>query len=229
MQVDKIFNEVKRYPTEISKKMEKQITKQEVDFWSRAAITADITKCWEWLKPTNGDYGRLRWDGRRSLAHRIAYQLYTKRVPSKLVLHHCDNRPCINPHHLYEGTHFENTRDCFERNPDSLVQIKLSEEDIPKIFALRKRGMLHREIAEQFNVGLGAIAHVLKRVSWQHVHNVPEVVINRRRRKNEPPFPCKIDDCERPAYGHRMCKMHYMRAVRSGALESVAIKRKPSG
>lgn len=46
-------------------------------------------------------------------AHRISFMIFHKRgIKAKLMIcHKCDNRACINPHHLYEGDHKANGRD----------------------------------------------------------------------------------------------------------------------
>jgi hypothetical protein len=45
------------------------------------------------------------------LAHRVAWSLHHGREPERWILHHCDNRRCCNPAHLYEGDVGDNSRD----------------------------------------------------------------------------------------------------------------------
>jgi hypothetical protein len=47
------------------------------------------------------------------LAHRLAWVLANGREPGEgmLVLHRCNNPPCCNPEHLYEGTRQDNVND----------------------------------------------------------------------------------------------------------------------
>ncbi|WP_096302916.1 HNH endonuclease signature motif containing protein [Jatrophihabitans sp. GAS493] len=66
--------------------------------------------CWEWRgyrQPLG--YGRFRVEGRKTLAHRYAYELLVGPIPDGLSLDHlCRNPPCVNPAHLEPVTHREN-------------------------------------------------------------------------------------------------------------------------
>lgn len=60
--------------------------------------------------------GQIWENGKKMLAHRWAWEKVNGPIPAgKLICHHCDNPGCINPHHLYVGTHADNMRDMRER------------------------------------------------------------------------------------------------------------------
>ena len=57
-------------------------------------------------------YGKLWFYGRCRRAHQVAWEVFHGPVPKGFdVLHACDNPPCVNPKHLFLGTHFDNMRD----------------------------------------------------------------------------------------------------------------------
>lgn len=86
-------------------------------FWSKVQKTDG---CWEWQGGRfNFGYGRA-WDGERQvLAHRLAFALTSGAIPDGLhVLHKCDVPLCVNPAHLFLGTHADNMADKCAKGRD---------------------------------------------------------------------------------------------------------------
>lgn len=74
------------------------------DFWQLAELEGD---CLVWTGRLDRDgYGKLTWDGRETLAHRLAFFLREGRWPHGLLLHGCRSRRCLV--HTREGTQAEN-------------------------------------------------------------------------------------------------------------------------
>ena len=98
-------------------------------------ITEPNTGCWIWIAAlSNKGYGKIgrgmRQDGHEP-AHRISWELNYGPIPEGLhVLHKCDNPPCVNPNHLFLGTHGDNMRDSVTKGrADSKTARKCSVRD----------------------------------------------------------------------------------------------------
>ena len=148
-------------------------------FWEHVAKQSD--GCWVWQRATipNG-YGRLRWQGRKVLAHRFAAYLHGMiNHPSAngvLVLHKCDNRLCCNPEHLFLGSHADNTRDAVVKGrqflPDNRgarsANAKLSPSDVIVIRgAYSAGGVSQQQLASQYGVHQMTISKVVRGSSYK--------------------------------------------------------------
>jgi hypothetical protein len=82
-----------------------------------ARIDIDANGCWIWTgrRYTKG-YGQASFRGRNIRAHRYAYEAWKGPIPAgMMVLHSCDNPPCVNPDHLRIGTARDNMMDAIQR------------------------------------------------------------------------------------------------------------------
>ena len=90
-------------------------------FWSKVDKQGPIHpvcgQCWIWIagkySTGYGQHGNYR-------AHRYSWNLYYGEIPvGVFVLHRCDNPACVNPKHLFLGTHQDNMDDMIEKGRDN--------------------------------------------------------------------------------------------------------------
>lgn len=64
-------------------------------------------------------YGQVKSGGKIRMAHRVSYETHIGPIPpGMLVCHHCDRPACINPAHLFIGTHKDNVADMMAKGRD---------------------------------------------------------------------------------------------------------------
>lgn len=129
-------------------------------FWNQTKPDPD-SDCILWTRGTNRNgYGRVDFEGRKPGAHTVAYYLTHGHWPKPMCLHSCDNRPCVNPDHLRQGTGVENNRDMVERGRNPFNQ--LSESDTS---AIRNRYAMgdttYRALGEEFGVSRQTISNAI--------------------------------------------------------------------
>ena len=146
-------------------------------FWPKVMITDN---CWEWTASKNPQgYGLFLFKSKYYPAHRFMWLAFHGTLPENMcVCHHCDNPSCVNPKHLFLGTHRDNMDDMLkknrQRNGISLGEAhgatSLRNEDIWEIKRLYKTGKLcHREIARMFLIDRKTVGNIVNRITWKHI------------------------------------------------------------
>lgn len=132
--------------------------------------------CWLWPKPNGDGYGKLIVGGKIRKAHRVAWEFFCGPIPEGLhVLHRCDVPLCVNPDHLFLGTHQDNMDDRKAKGREASFvgsnhpEAKLDEEAVRFIRSEVASGRSRRDLAALFGVSYSCICLVMQRRSWSHV------------------------------------------------------------
>lgn len=130
--------------------------------------------CWVWTgsKDEKG-YGLFR-DGQRILrAHRFIFEtIHGPLAADELACHRCDNPPCVNPHHLFRGSHQDNVDDCIAKERRSYVSgpehhaSKLTWNDVHAIRSRHKKGISQRHLAREYSVSQYCIWSIIAEKTW---------------------------------------------------------------
>lgn len=120
-------------------------------------------------------YGVVIIGGKPHYTHRLSYELHHGPIPEgKLVMHLCDNPPCINADHLRLGTDADNVADMdrkgrrrtVSRTGTTHYRTRFSDADV---LAIRASKETHAALARYYGVSDGTIAAIRKRVNWKHL------------------------------------------------------------
>lgn len=141
----------------------------------RVRAHVDITAggCWEWQGSLSADgYGKIMVAGKTWRAHRFSYESFVGPISDdQLVLHRCDNPPCVNPDHLYLGDQMRNERDKVERGRspagEKNVKAKLTKRQVDEMRSLYATGKYNKaEIGRLFGVEKSTSTRVINNQLW---------------------------------------------------------------
>lgn len=102
------------------------------------------------------------------LAHRLSYSIHAEDPGELNVNHHCDNKLCVNPNHLYAGTQQENVDDALARGQWENAS-KLTEDEVIEIREKLDSDITQREIANQYGVTPQTVCDIKHNRSWKQV------------------------------------------------------------
>ena len=155
-------------------------------FWSKVDTSGD---CWIWTAGRDKDgYGRFKMaNPRRTLiAHRFIFEAVVGPIPDGfLVMHNCDNPPCVKPVHLFSGTQADNAADRDRKNRtakgdrsgnhihvesrprgEKHGRAKLTWDKVSTIRELHPTGVSIPSLARMFGVTDGAIWFIVRNQHW---------------------------------------------------------------
>lgn len=109
------------------------------------------------------------------LVHRLAFKITHGRWPMPKGLHRCDNPPCFNPRHIFEGTQIDNIADMVAkgraRAPIGTEQwcARFTDDDIREIRRLYSSGITQVQIAKDYGTYQPNISAIVLGKAWKHV------------------------------------------------------------
>lgn len=118
-------------------------------------------ECWAWIGGLHSQgYGKVStWLHKSQSAHRAMYEFSVGPIGTFYVLHTCDNRKCINPAHLWLGTHIDNIKDMLHKKRN--VRHKLSDDNVLQIRRFRSYGISSQELSKAFGVSKTSIVKII--------------------------------------------------------------------
>lgn len=148
-------------------------------FWEK--VEKKENGCWEWTgaryKSGYGQLKRYKLAKNAISAHRYVWYLKYGKFPDDMLCHKCDNPPCVNPDHLFEGTHQDNMDDMVKKgrhnSPDQAGKANgnsvLNDTKVIEIKELIKEGLNNTEIAAEYGVTHSNISCIRRGKSWKHI------------------------------------------------------------
>lgn len=146
--------------------------------WVAVERIPELGPCHEWRGNRNRHgYGTIWRDGKRWLAHRKVWTDQVGYIPQGLlVLHRCDNPPCVRVDHLELGTHKKNSADMVardraytgEHHGELNAAAKLTLEQISQIRAMyRPRKVTQVMLASMYGVSQSTISSIVLNKTWR--------------------------------------------------------------
>jgi hypothetical protein len=134
-------------------------------FWAHVDCGGDA-ECWLWTGALARGYGAMKVAGRVVKAHRFSYEMqHGPPAPGLVVMHTCDNPPCVNPAHLRTGTPGENSADMVAKGRaprgETAPRAKLSDDDVQAIRGAVAGGEAKRTVAARFGVSPKQVRNIV--------------------------------------------------------------------
>ncbi len=138
------------------------------------SIAVPESGCWIWEGASVRGYGQVSRHGKMTYAHRVAYEAFIGPIPAGYdVLHKCDTPSCVNPAHLFIGTHADNMADMHRKGrarhlaEELHPQARLDARAVSDIRDRHARGESFARMAREYGVHECTVARAAKGNTWR--------------------------------------------------------------
>lgn len=139
-------------------------------FRNRLQFISDINDNGCWIiknNLNNKGYASVKCKGISVNAHRASYLAFVGPITENLfVCHKCDVRNCVNPDHLFLGTHRENMLDAYAKGR---IVLALTEDSVNYIREMYNEGWGCMELSRRFGVDHETIRNIFSGKTYRHV------------------------------------------------------------
>lgn len=144
-------------------------------FKKKISKTDDDNECWIWNGTImTGGVAGIKMRGEMKPAYRVMYEYHNncKIKEGMYILHSCDNRRCMNPKHLREGTPAENSKDMTDRNRQAKGEkhggAKLTHHQVQEIRIKWDlfNNQTTRGLANEYGVKQSCIRQIINYKNW---------------------------------------------------------------
>lgn len=119
-----LSNKKRSNPRFCSKKCYDSRTDPKEHFFKSISKRKHKYNCWIWKGRKDKDGYGILYIKKNVKAHRYSWELKNGRIPEGFILcHKCDNTSCVNPDHLYIGTHLDNARDRINKENKNYYEL----------------------------------------------------------------------------------------------------------
>lgn len=150
--------------------------------------------CWLWVGGHSGrGYPRIDVNQKSEYAHRVSWMVHKGPIPEGMqVLHNCptgDNPMCVNPDHLFLGSHTENMRDMAQKGRRRSFGIKCRTSRLTEIQVLEIRSrwpgdLTEKELGLEYGITQVHVSSIVLGYCWKHLPIGKEAALAELNRRN---------------------------------------------
>lgn len=151
-------------------------------------IKKEHNGCWLWTGAKAGGvtsrpyhkYGYIRIDGKTKKVSRVLYEMVTGiDLDGYCLCHRCDNPLCVNPDHMFMGSHTDNMRDMISKGRSvhavgEANHSKLTENQVFELIEMRRGGVSYKDLGEKFGVHPMTARNIVLGKKWKHINRRDE-------------------------------------------------------